>query len=78
MNIHSTQRIESVHGAVTNILTANMLLTVLLSKLEAYNSDVASRAETRMFRETNLFRLQYKGHHRLIEEVRPPCCRTHS
>ena len=75
MNIHSTQRIEAVHGAVSNILGANMLLTVLLPKLEAYNADVSSRAETHFIRQTRLFKLQYKGHHRLIEEVRLPCCR---
>jgi len=73
MNIHSTQGIESVHGAVANILTANMMLTVLLPKLEAYNAAaVSSHAETRMFRQTRLFQLQYKGHHRLIEEARLP------
>ena len=54
---------------MSNVLTANMMLTVLLGKLEAYNADVANRAETRMIRESRLFKLQYNGPHRLIEEV---------
>ena len=70
MTIHSTQRIESVHGAVGNILHANMLLSDLLKKLEAYNKHVADRAETRDFRLTRLFKLQYKGQHRILQEAR--------
>ena len=66
MTIHSTQRIESVG----NILHANMLLSDLLKKLEAYNKHVADRAETRDFRLTRLFKLQYKGQHRILQEAR--------
>ena len=47
MNIHSTQRIEAVHGAVSNILGANMLLTVLLPKLEALIGDAVAHGIAR-------------------------------
>ena len=50
MNMQSMQRAESVHSAISGFLTKNTLLTVLVEKLDDYNSDVARRAETRTFK----------------------------
>ena len=54
LNMHSTQRIEAVHSAVAGFLRASMLLTMLLSKLDAHGEDVANRAATRAFRHERL------------------------
>jgi hypothetical protein len=46
----STQRIEAVHSAIKRFLTASMLLTDLVQRLDDYGADVAARAETRAYR----------------------------
>lgn len=55
MGMHSTQRIEAVHSAITGCIRANTLLTTLLPALESYSSHVASSAETRAFRHSRLY-----------------------
>ena len=50
LGVHSTQRAEAVHSAVAQFLSASMLLTALLDKLDSYTDSVDVRADTRMFR----------------------------
>ena len=47
MGIHSTQRHESIHAAVSPWLRANTRLTDVVRKVEAYDRNVASSVATR-------------------------------
>jgi hypothetical protein len=50
LGLHSTQRIEAVHSAISHFLRASTLLTLLLPQLESYSFDVSTRASVRDFR----------------------------
>jgi len=50
LGLHSTQRIEAVHSAITHFLRASTLLTNLLPQLESYTLDVSNRASVREYR----------------------------
>lgn len=66
MNMQSTQRIEAIHSAVAGFLDASTLLTDLATKLDAYNTDVARRAETRTFK-----------HQQKLEKTAEQCISSH-
>jgi hypothetical protein len=55
MGVHSTQRIEAVHSAVSGFLRASTLLTALREALESYGAHVDSTAATRSFRHHQRF-----------------------
>ena len=50
LGLHSTQRIEAVHSAISHFLRASTLLTLLLPQLESYSLDVSVRASVRDYR----------------------------
>jgi MULE transposase domain len=52
MGVHSTQRAEAVHSAISGFLSASMLLVDLLEKLDNYGCYVAEKGKSKMYRES--------------------------
>ena len=50
LGLHSTQRIEAVHAAISHFLRASTLLTNLVPQLESYTLDVSVRSSVREHR----------------------------
>ena len=71
LGMHSTQRIEAVHSAVSGFLSASTLLVALVRKLDAYGEDVARRADTRGFYQARVLQAASKAHaHPFIDQAR--------